>query len=83
MHRIPHPLCPGGSTLGSGAHAITSAPPRPPRLALKCCPHVLGRGWRLLGSQETIVGSISTCSLRSSQWDHARLVPLLAWHPAR
>merc|ERR1712166_599621 len=40
------------------------------------------RGWRLPGSQETIVGSISTCSLRSSQWYHARLVSLLAWHPA-
>eukprot|EP00964_Phaeocystis_antarctica_P044765 scaffold25736_cov47-Phaeocystis_antarctica.AAC.2 len=54
MHHIPHPLCPGGSTPGPGARAITSAPPSPPRLALTCCPHVLGRGWRLPGSQETI-----------------------------
>eukprot|EP00964_Phaeocystis_antarctica_P040964 scaffold23440_cov43-Phaeocystis_antarctica.AAC.1 len=83
MHRIPHPLCPGGSTPGPGTRAITSAPPRRARLALKCCPHVLGRGWRLPGSQETSVGSISTCSLRSSQWYYARLVSLLAWHPAR
>ena len=57
----------------------TLAPGRPQ----SCCPHVLGEGWRLPGSQETNVGSISTCSLRSSQWYHARLVSLLAWHPAR
>merc|ERR1712166_1614087 len=41
------------------------------------------RGWRLPGSQETIVGSISTCSLRLLQWYHDRVVPSLAWHPAR
>ena len=57
----------------------TFAPARPQ----SCCPHVLGEGWRLPGSQETKFGSTSTCSLRSSQWYHARLVPLLAWHPAR
>ena len=57
----------------------TLAPGRPQ----SCCPHVLGEGWRLPGSQETNFGSTSTCSLRSSQWYHARLVPLLAWHPAR
>ena len=55
------------------AASRTSLPPPSP-----CCPHVLGRGWRLPGSQETSVSSFSTCSLRSSQWYHARLVPLLA-----
>ena len=57
----------------------TLAPGRPQ----SCCPHVLGEGWRLPGSQETNFGSTSTCSLRSSQCYHARLVSLLAWHPAR
>jgi len=42
-----------------------------------------GPSWRLPGSQETNVGSTSTCSLRSSQRYHARDVSLPAWHPAR
>eukprot|EP00964_Phaeocystis_antarctica_P032514 scaffold18418_cov55-Phaeocystis_antarctica.AAC.1 len=62
-HRIPHPLCPGGSTPGPGARANTSAPPRRP------------------GTPSSAVHT--TCSLRSSQWYHARRVSLIAWHPAR
>ena len=68
-----------GVKVSSRGSTINLAPGRPQ----SCCPHVLGEGWRLPGSQETNFGSTSTCSLRSSQCYHARLVSLLAWHPAR
>ena len=47
----------------------TLAPGRPQ----SCCPHVLGEGWRLPGSQETKFGSTSTCSSRAFQRCHPRV----------
>ena len=47
----------------------TLAPARPQ----SCCPHVLGEGWRLPGSQETKFGSTSTCSSRAFQRCHPRV----------
>eukprot|EP00964_Phaeocystis_antarctica_P002198 scaffold1142_cov36-Phaeocystis_antarctica.AAC.1 len=53
IHRIPHPLCPGGSTSGPRARANTCAPPCRRRRPQVSCPHVLGPGWRLPGSHST------------------------------
>ena len=53
----------------------TLAPARPQI----CCPHVLGEGWRLPGSQETMFGSTSTCSSRAFQRYHPRVRQLPSW----